>query len=804
LSQPFKEIDMAASTPIFDIKKANSLKATANNQALYGGADTTGGSSGHDTLNSGLFTSISLYGGDGNDTLVAKDSDVTIDGGAGTDTVQFAASVSGGHADGWLVDVENIVITRKTKGSYDFSDQFEKLNITGGSGDDTIYGGSGIDTIRGCAGNDKLYVQVTDQLIDGGAGVDTAVFDNDVASDDLDNAKLISVEKIVIEGTAAGSYDFSGQTEALDITASSNGDAITGGTGADTISGGAGSDTLVGGKGNDVLEGAENDLLDGGDGVDTASFAGTVASANLADENLVGVEKIVITALVDGGRFDFSEQTEDLTITGSAYGDAIDGGAGANTINGGGGNDSLTGYVGNDVLNGDDGNDNLTGGYGSDQLNGGAGKDTLSGGDGTDLLNGGADVDALDGGVGDDTLNGGAGVDTLAGDDGDDALNGDDGNDNLDGGAGADMLKGGTGDDTLDGGAGVDVLNGGAGNDILTADDTDALIDGGAGTDTVQFAAGVSKKNLLDKDMTNIEFVNITSGSAGTYDFSAQTEKLTIQGASVNDSVIGGQASDKLYGGDGDDTLAAQDIDALIDGGIGADTVQFSAAVSATKLLDVDLVNVEVIEITNELNARYDFSVQTEKLEIAGWAGSDTLVGGRNDDTISGGGLGDSLAGGAGDDVIKGDAGNDMLTGGAGGDTFQFASGDSGVVGAGGFDIITDFVVGEDALEFDAGSVVGDSSSEVDQASGNYGKDITATVKDGVIALDGKDESSINSLSEWLAVARVVVDDAGEVGVFEFNGSTYVYQENGDDDDLLIQLLGVKGVVDADGLLADS
>ena len=53
-------------------KKADNLKATANDQAIYGGADTTGGSSGNDTLSSGVFTDISLYGGDGNDMLIAK------------------------------------------------------------------------------------------------------------------------------------------------------------------------------------------------------------------------------------------------------------------------------------------------------------------------------------------------------------------------------------------------------------------------------------------------------------------------------------------------------------------------------------------------------------------------------------------------------------------------------------------------------------------------------------------------------------------------------------------------------------
>lgn len=92
-------------TSKYGTSKADNLKANANVQSLYGGTLASSlTNTGNDTLSSGVFTGISLYGGDGNDTLIAKDGDTLINGGTGTDTVQFAGSV-GAHVDSWLVNV---------------------------------------------------------------------------------------------------------------------------------------------------------------------------------------------------------------------------------------------------------------------------------------------------------------------------------------------------------------------------------------------------------------------------------------------------------------------------------------------------------------------------------------------------------------------------------------------------------------------------------------------------------------------------------------------------------------------------
>jgi Ca2+-binding RTX toxin-like protein len=71
--------------------------------------------------------------------------------------------------------------------------------------------------------------------------------------------------------------------------------------------------------------------------------------------------------------------------------------------------------------------------------------------------------------------------------------------------------------------------------------------------------------------------------------------------------------------------------------------------------------------------------------------GKDLLIGGAGHDNLQGGRGSDRLKGGLGDDFFRGDGGRDILIGGAGADAFILQSGL-------GFDIVQDFVDGEDRL----------------------------------------------------------------------------------------------------------
>ncbi|MCP4195179.1 MAG: hypothetical protein GY768_31650 [Planctomycetaceae bacterium] len=86
---------------------------------------------------------------------------------------------------------------------------------------------------------------------------------------------------------------------------------------------------------------------------------------------------------------------------------------------------------------------------------------------------------------------------------------------------------------------------------------------------------------------------------------------------------------------------------------------------------------------------------------LIGGDGDETLSGGLGDDALTGGAGADSLEGGQGNDTLSGGDGVDTLSGGAGQDVFVFSLvSDSGLGTES--DTITDFVVGDDALDLSA------------------------------------------------------------------------------------------------------
>lgn len=87
--------------------------------------------------------------------------------------------------------------------------------------------------------------------------------------------------------------------------------------------------------------------------------------------------------------------------------------------------------------------------------------------------------------------------------------------------------------------------------------------------------------------------------------------------------------------------------------------------------------------------------------KVDGKKGDDIIEGGQGNDTLNGGQGNDKLYGGWGDDVLIGGEGNNLLVGGDGHDTFVFNGGDSLLKGE--FDVIKDFQVGIDKIEFNGG-----------------------------------------------------------------------------------------------------
>jgi Ca2+-binding RTX toxin-like protein len=470
-----------------------------------------------------------------------------------------------------------------------------RANLFGGAGNDTITGGSGSDMLFGQADNDTLLGKGGADFLFGGAG-------NDV---------------------------------------------LTGGDGDDQMFGEAGNDRMIWNPGDD------SDLMEGGDGVDTAEVNG----GN-------GAETFTLTANGSRVRFDRVDPapffldigtTENIVLNMNGGDDVFTAGNGLATliqltVDGGAGNDTITGGDGADVLLGGDGNDLITGGRGNDTAVLGAGDDSFvwNPGDGSDTVEGQAGTDTLlFNGANiaekiDISANGGHarftrdiagitmdlnGVEKIAFN----AL------------GGADTITvndlSGTGVTQVD----VNLAANGAGDG---AADT-VVVDGTNGANTIEvLGSGTSFSVVGLPGLVNVsgsEGANDTlviKGLGGNDTISAATlpadvVKLTIDGGTGDDTMTGSAGDDILLGGDGNDLVVGgrgNDVALLgagndsfvwnpgdgsdtVEGQDGFDTLKFNGANIAE---DVDiaangthaLLHRDVANITMDLNGveRIDFN----------------------------------------------------------------------------------------------------------------------------------------------------------------------------------------------------
>ncbi|WP_053162580.1 putative Ig domain-containing protein [Pseudomonas brassicacearum] len=308
--------------------------------------DTLVGSSGNDTLNGDLGADT-LTGGDGNDIYVvdnAFDSVVETNTSLSQiDTVQ--ASVS------WTLgaNLENLVLTGVS--DIDGTGNERRNFITGNAANNVLDGAAGADSMSGGDGNDSYFVDnADDSVIETNSNTVSGGIDSvhsSLAAYTLGN----NVENLYVDRTGAAN----GTGNALD---------------------------------NTLFAGAGNNVLDGRDGIDTASFERALSSVTVnlstsAQQNTVG------------SGLDTLKFIENLK--GSAYADTLSGNSAANVLDGGAGNDTLVGGSGDDRLIGGAGTDNLTGGTGADTYAFGALSD-MGVGALRDVINGfkSAEFDKLD------------------------------------------------------------------------------------------------------------------------------------------------------------------------------------------------------------------------------------------------------------------------------------------------------------------------------------------------------------------------------------------------------------------------
>jgi Ca2+-binding RTX toxin-like protein len=505
--------------------------------AGYGGADLLAGGAGDDRL-AGYALGIadseadSLYGGAGGDYIEAGAGDTadggegddlirvngqspaSLDGGAGYDTLRLQGDISGSEVSGFE-RLEAALLRSEMRLTVSQLDSFAvvggavgqktvSLNLTTGGSvrialdpklfsaavygssaaeavsltEDTrtslfFYGGPGDDSVTGGDGNDRLLGGTGSDSLRGGAGHDRLFANFNVVRGDGDPDWLFG---------ASGNDSLWGSTN----------DTVLGGTGNDSLVA-SGVAELHGGAGDDWLQAFSADhTLDGGAGIDTASFGKvrTAVSVDLSDAagSVTGIEQLIGSFRGD-------------TFVGTGNAEVFEGGQGDDSIDGGGGRDTAS-YAGSrsDVT--------------------------------VDLRIAGAQ----------DTR--GAGVDTLV------AIS------NLIGGAGNDALTGGVGPNALEGGAGNDVLDGRYGFDLADYTHATAGVQvslaiagpqdtGRAGTDTL----------VRMEDLRGSAFADGLAGNAGQNRLYGLAGDDIIVGGAYNDTLTGGLGADRMRGGTGFDTF---------------------------------------------------------------------------------------------------------------------------------------------------------------------------------------------------------------------------------------------------------
>ncbi len=697
--------------------------------------------------------SLVILGGGGDDTLTATGLDASFP----ADAVFFLQGEVG----------NDTIDTSTANRAFDMRGGDGNDSITGNSSDDSILMDAGNDTINGNGGVDRI---VASNL----RGVVTL---NDTLLSGLGLDSLTSIEQAnLAAGASAAQINASAFTGVVTLFGGAGSDSLVGTVGADSIDGGAGSDTIQSGDGNDTITGGQgNDSLDGGLGSDVVSeFTNgsvTVTATQvqggtpLGTDKYLNIESMQFTGGAVANKFDTKLFTGNVTLLGGDGNDTLIGGSGNDSLQGQGDNDVLTGGAGEDLLDGGDGVDRLLEtadtnwtltdaaltGLGNDILNsfeqaslaGGAGNNTLNattytgnatldGAAGNDTLLGGNAASSLLGNAGNDSLVGGTGADTLLGGDGTDTLIGGDGNDSLDGGAGInDRLTGGLGNDKLNGGKGLGDMLIESSNASLITLTTSALSGVGADTATgfeIAILTGGDGDNTIDAHL----FAGTTSltGGGGNDSLWGGAGATTIDGGTGNDTLAGGKGNDVLTGG--------ADSDQIIETGNGSITAVINVA--GTQLVGGSVfgtdtyIEIEGIQLTGGASGnKFDMTLFTGPVTLAGAVGNDTLIGTINNDVLDGKLGNDSLVGLAGNDILIGDGGNDTLKGGLGNDSLTGDAGNDTLNGGDGDDTL-DGGVGNDALSGYLGN---------DQLSGGAGLDALVGGDGNDTLLGGADKDSL-------------------------------------------------------------
>lgn len=581
-----------------------------------------------------------LTGGAGNDTYnfdtdLALGSDTISEPGGGVDVLDFSGTTTRNVTIDLLIATPQVVNAGLTL-TLGSSTTIE--NVVGGSLNDTLTGNSLGNVLTGGAGNDT-YLFDTDLTL----GSDTIV-ESGGGTDKLDFGSTTTRNIAIDLSNAASQVVNAGLT--LTLSSDSTIENATGGTLNDTFTGNSLSNLLTGGTGNDTYN-FDTDLSLGSDtidesrgGTDTLNFAGSTTRSITVDLSNAAAQTVnagLTLTLSSGATME--------NVVGSALNDSFTGNSLSNTLTGGAGDDT---YVYDTDLT-----------HGSDTIvEAGGGTDVLDF-SGTTTRSVSIDLSIATSQV----VN--AGLSLIL--------------------SSATTIENVTGtglNDTFRGNSLSNTLTGGAGNDIYVFDTdlahgSDTINEAGGGTDVLDFS-GTTTRNV-SIDLSNAVSQVVNAGLTLTLS-SATAIENAIAGA-LNDTLIGNSLSNVLTGGAGDDsymfnTNTALGSDSIADT-LGADSVSF---VGSTAGVSVNLGLTTAQTVNSNLTLTLGSATAFES--VTGGSGDDILIGNTVNNSISGGDGDDVLSGGAGNDVLQGGDGKNVMIGGAGADTLTGGTDEDLLIGA--------------------------------------------------------------------------------------------------------------------------
>ena len=705
------------------------IGTTENLQLNMNGGDDTF------TASNGLagLISLSVDGGDGNDTITGGDGNDRLSGGDGNDII------TGGRGSDAII-----------LGAGDDTAVWNP-----GDGSDIVEGQDGNDTMifNGANVNENITLSASNGRLEltrdvGAVTMDTNGLENidinalgGADTITLNDLSTTSVKQVNLDlGATAGAAGGDGQTDRVIVSGTNGADNVqVTGSGTSFVVAGL-SDVVNVANAEGALDKLQVNLLDGNDTLDASTLPAGIVSSFTAD----------------GG-------AGDDVITGSQGADTLIGGDGLDVIIGGRGNDMLLGGEGNDtfVWNPGDGSDVIEGQDGFDTMvfNGSNANENFDLSANGSRLRLARDVGAVTmdaNGIEQVNLAALGGADTITVND----LSGT--------GVTAVNLNLNSGDTVGDGQPDTIIVNGTGGDDNIQI----VSFDNGAGGNLVSIGGLAAVVKITGPEAANDSLTVNGLGGSDSVDASGVTASvigLTLNGGAGNDTLIGSQGDDLVNGGqgadtallgDGNDTFVWNPGDGsdVVEGQGGVDTLQFNGANVSEKIdlsangsrlrLARDVVNVVMdvngLEVVNvvalggadkiTINDLTGTDVTAVNLDLGSPAGSGTgdgqadnvIVNGTNgDDAVSvagdatgvvvsglaaqvnirgAEGANDSLNINAlaGDDAVEasslvagtikltedGGDGDDVLIGSPGDDVIHGGNGDDVLIGNGGHDVL--------------------------------------------------------------------------------------------------------------------